>query len=235
MRRPRGRRPRSDGEAALGGVDRVLETRVEPEAAVALGERGPACDRARHRHRPRPGLRDRLGVRRGRRRPRGVEPLELAVPPDLREAVAADPGRHRLGDAQDGGGGQRRVGGVPAALERAQPRTGRERLARGDHPLRRDRGRPSEGKAVTHSRRSPRPGRPSARSAVRPAGRSRASRTGCPPRGRAGRTCARAGPRAHRRTSPRSARPRPRRRSARRRAARRSGRRSRRRRARTRP
>ena len=90
------------------------------------------------------------GIRRGRRRPGGVEPLELAVPPDLREAVAADSGRHRLGDAQDGGGGERRVGGVAAALERAQAGAGRERLARRDHPLRRDRGRAPEREPVAH-------------------------------------------------------------------------------------
>ena len=50
---PDRRRPRRDREALLGGVDRVGEARVEPEAPVSRGERRPAGDGARHRHRAR--------------------------------------------------------------------------------------------------------------------------------------------------------------------------------------
>ncbi len=71
--------------------------------------------------------------------PGRVEPFCDAVAPDDREAVAADPGRHRLGHAEHRRGRERGVGRVPAALEHAQPGAGGERLARRDHPVERDR------------------------------------------------------------------------------------------------
>ena len=149
--RPGGRGDAADREAPLGRVDRVGETRVEAEPAEALGERGPAADGARHRHRARTALVDGLErVRAGGRRARRVERREPRSSPDEGEAVAADPGGHRLGHAQHGRGGERRVGRVPAALEHPQAGAGRERLARRDHPAGRDRGWPPGGEAERH-------------------------------------------------------------------------------------
>jgi hypothetical protein len=137
---PRGRG--ADRVTALGDLDRGGEARVEPAPSVALRELDPARDRPGHRHRPRAVLghrRDRVDRRRGGSR--RVERAELAVPPHQREEVAADAGRHRLGDAQDGGSGQGGVGGVAALREHAQCRGGGERLARGRHRARGDGGR----------------------------------------------------------------------------------------------
>ena len=141
----------ADREAPLGGVDRVRETRVEPEPAVSLGERGPAGDGTRDGHRQRPDLGHGLQVLgRGGRRPGGVEALGLAVPPDDREAVAADPGRHGLGHRKHGGGGDGGVGRVAATLEHAQTRAGGELLAGRDHRAGGDGRRAAEREAEGH-------------------------------------------------------------------------------------
>ena len=141
----------ADREAPLGSVDRVRETRVEPEPAVSLGERGPAGDGTRDGHRQRPDLGHGLQVLgRGGRRPGGVEALGLAVPPDDREAVAADPGRHGLGHRKHGGGGDGGVGCVAATLEHAQTRAGGELLAGRDHRAGGDGRRAAEREAEGH-------------------------------------------------------------------------------------
>ena len=132
--------------AALGGVDRVGEARVEPEPAVAARRARPSRATA-------PGTVTERGPLLARPAPTGSapagagpaasSPTSVAVAPDQREAVAADAGRHRLGDAEHGGRGQRRVGRVAAALERPQPGRRGERLARRDHRLGRDGRRPA--------------------------------------------------------------------------------------------
>ena len=114
--------------------------RRRDRAARAARRARPSRDGAGHGDRARPALLDRLERDRVRRRgPGRVEPVRCAVSPDDREAVAADPGRHRLGHAEHRRGGERCVGRVPAALEHAQPGAGGERLARRDHPVERDR------------------------------------------------------------------------------------------------
>ena len=152
--KPRAGRLRCDGEAVLGRRDRVLEHGVEPEATEALGERGPARDRSGHRDRPRAGLLDRaLRIRAQRRRAGGVEPVQLLAVPDLGEEVAADAGRHRLGDAEDRGCGERGVHRVAAPFEGPQAGAGRERLARRHHRLGGDRGRAGDGERRGHPAR----------------------------------------------------------------------------------
>ena len=91
-------------------------------APGTVTERGPVCSTGSSA-RPAPAP---ARPRRGRR---------AAVAPDDREAVAADARRHRLGHAEHRGGRERGVGGVAAALERAQPGSRRERLARRHHRL----------------------------------------------------------------------------------------------------
>ena len=68
--------------------------------------------------------------------------MELAVAPDDRERVAADPGLGRLGDAEHGRGRERSVDRVAPTLERPHAGARRERVARGDHRVGRDRRRP---------------------------------------------------------------------------------------------
>ena len=113
---------RRDREAALGGVDRVGEARVEAEPAEPLGERRPAGDRAGNGDRARARARRparAVGRRRAPARPRPARrPRRRAR---RSRTVAADAGRHRLGHAEHRGGGERRVGRVAAALERPQP------------------------------------------------------------------------------------------------------------------
>ena len=82
--------------------------------------------------------------------PGGIEARELSVLPDDRERIAADPGRHRLGDAENGGGGKRRVDGVPPAFERPEPGLCCGRLARRDHRLRGDGGRAARRESEAH-------------------------------------------------------------------------------------
>ncbi len=152
-------------EPALGGVDRGREAAVEPEAAVALRERRPSGHGARHRHRGRAALQHRLERRRApRRRPGRVEAVELRPLRDDREAVAADPCRHRLDDAQHRRRGERGVGRRPSLGEHAQAGARRERLARGDHPVEGDGGLAPVREAERH-----RPDRrPRGRGAARP-------------------------------------------------------------------
>ena len=71
-------------------------------------------------------------------RPLAFRPWAAPVVPDDREQVAADAGRHRLADAQDGGGRDRRVDGVAAFLEHAERGTGGERVTRRGHRVGRD-------------------------------------------------------------------------------------------------
>ena len=97
-------------------------------------------------------LLDRLErIRRGGSRAGGVEAGRLAIPPDDREGIPADPGRHRLGNAEHGGSRERGVGCIPAALEGAEPRPSGERLARGDHRVRGHGWRPGRGRAPGHA------------------------------------------------------------------------------------
>ena len=125
--------------------------RVETERAVPLGERGPASDGPRHRHRLR-AVRRHVRVRaRLRGGPGGVETVGMPVLPDDGEVVAADAVPRRLGDGEHRRRGQRRVGRVAATLERAQTRPRRERLARRHHAVRRDGGRTAEAEAIAHS------------------------------------------------------------------------------------
>ena len=126
------------GHTALGRLDRTGEGGVEAEAPVALGQVGPAAHRARHGHRARPeSVHAELGQLR-RRAARGVEPVQLALPPDLREEVAADPGVARLGDAEHRRRRESSVDRVPALLEGAHPGARRQRVARRHHRVAED-------------------------------------------------------------------------------------------------
>ena len=107
-------------------------------APGTVTERGPSLLDRGHR----------LGV--SRRRPRRVQAVEAAVLPEEREGIAADPGRHRLGHAEDGGGGEPGIDRVATLFEGAQSRPRRERLARGHHRLGGDGWRACGGQAKAH-------------------------------------------------------------------------------------
>ena len=81
-------------------------------------------------------------------------PLRLRVVDDG-EQVAADAVHRRLDDGEDGRRGDGGVDGVAAVLQDAQPRRGRQRLARGDMPLRAS--TTDRGRARIPGRRSPGP------------------------------------------------------------------------------
>ena len=137
--RPGGGRPSGDGESALGGIDRVGETGLEPEPPVPGRERDPPGHGSRDGDRARTSLLDRSNrIGAPWRGAGGIEPLDSLAGPDDGERVAADASRHRFGHAQHGRSGERRIGRVPAPLEHPQPRSSRERLAGGNHALRSD-------------------------------------------------------------------------------------------------
>ena len=138
--------------------------RVEAEATEALGEVGPQPYGAGHRHRLRAVVLERPAAEVGRGAAGAVDAVQRALVPDEREGVAADPVVGRLRDRQHGGGRERRVDRVAAALERAQAGAGRERMARRDHRLGADRGHPP----------------PAARARPGPAGRGRRGRAPSP-------------------------------------------------------
>ncbi len=148
---PRGGRDRGHREPVLGGVDRRCEAGLETEPPMALGERCPARDGSRHRHRAGPERLDRaMRVGRPRRGAGRVEALEPAVAPDEREGVSADARGHRLDHREDGRGRDGGIGGVAAGLEHAEPGLRGTRLRRRDHGLAGDGRRPPGSKAIGH-------------------------------------------------------------------------------------
>ena len=113
-------------EETVGGVtDGGLEEDVERQRAVALVQRHPSGDAARHgdavpaerRHR-------RAGEHReipaGRRAAGGIQAGKLLAVPDDREGIASDAVHGRLDDGQRDGGSDRCVDGVAAARDHAR-------------------------------------------------------------------------------------------------------------------
>ena len=98
----RARSPARPRRSRLRDTHRARDGRVAPRARPSPRPHpGPSPTGGRARPRAR-GARPRRGG------PGRVETLGLPVPPDDREAVAADPGRHRLGDRQHGRRGDAR-------------------------------------------------------------------------------------------------------------------------------
>ncbi len=130
---------RRQHEAVAGVADRRLGERGERQGAVALRERDPGGDRARHGDGVPAALRHRLvtleivGRPTGGRAARCVEALQLRAVPDDGEAVAAEPVAGRLDQRQHHGGGDDGVDRVAAAPHHLQPGLRRERLRGGNH------------------------------------------------------------------------------------------------------
>ena len=110
------RRARSRRLRARRGRPRDASAPVEaePPEAGGSGRTRPATAPGTVTERG-PKRSTRAVVEHGRRAARAVEPDELAVVPDLGEAVAAEAVQVRLDDRQHGSGGERRVDGVAAA------------------------------------------------------------------------------------------------------------------------
>ena len=135
---------RRDGEAVARVVDGRLEAPPEGQGAETLREGLPAAHAPGHAPgqgaAPRDALEPALpGLLQGPRigRPsagvQAEEPALLLVPEDGEE-VATDPVAGRLGDAQDGVGGDRGVDAVAPGLEHVDARHRRQGLARAHHP-----------------------------------------------------------------------------------------------------
>ena len=125
--RPEVRRDLADRDALLGQADGRRQDVRHRQAAVLLDQIAPAGARARHGHGvgvKRRQLRDAcraqvLEGEAGRRAAGPVERRHLAGRRVVveREAVAAQPGRRRLGDVERGGDRYRRVGRVAAGAQ----------------------------------------------------------------------------------------------------------------------
>jgi len=76
-----------------------------------------------------------------------IEPLGLRVVDDGQQ-VAANAVHARLDDGENGGGGDRGIDGVAAILQHFQAGGRRQRLARGDHAVAANRGRPGAAKVA---------------------------------------------------------------------------------------
>ncbi len=140
-----------DGVAFARVRDRRLQRAIQLQRAVAREQLVPAVHDPGHADRQRAAIRDRVEApapvfvrcRRGRRasaRVQRAHALRLRVVHD-REQVSPDAVHRRLDNGQDRRGGDRRVDGVAALLQDAQPGGGRERLAGGDQTVARQHGR----------------------------------------------------------------------------------------------
>ena len=124
----------SSAKPVAGEGDRLAKEVAPRQPAEAAVHRREPGNRARHRNRQRPGARDAAGIALGRRRRRSragaVEhdgaPARLIE--DVVKAVAAEPGHHRLDDAQRHGGRDRGVDRIAARPQRQQPGLRRERV-----------------------------------------------------------------------------------------------------------
>ena len=137
---PRGRDDRGDRESFLGqrrGRLEQLGERQSSEPRVEVGPR-PYCPRDRHR---RPAVPRHLGVTPraqvlGPPSPAGptrsVEAVQAVPVPHQREGVRTEPVAGRLDDGQRGGGRDRRIHRVAAALQNGESRLRGDRLGGGD-------------------------------------------------------------------------------------------------------
>ena len=118
-------------EAVAGDADRRPQRGGKRDRPVPRQRLVPALHRAGHTHREAAEARvvegqraaafpERIGPHRRRRTLPAVDRRHLPVvrTVDDHEAPAADPGRERLGDPEDGGRGDRRVDGVATATQR---------------------------------------------------------------------------------------------------------------------
>ena len=147
--------PRGGRDAVARRVDGAGERRVEPQAPEALGGVGPRPHRAGHRDRARAVGVDGQLVDVGRRAPRAVQAVQLAVEPEQREGVAADAVVGRLADGEHRRRRQRRVDRVAARLERAHARARGQRVARGHHRVGGDRRQAGPPRRARHRREQP--------------------------------------------------------------------------------
>ncbi len=126
-------------QIAVGGVpDRRLEQVRERQLAELVRQRAPGGDDARHRHRVPAAARHGVfslevtGRHPLRRPPRGVQSVQLAVRPDQRKTVAADPVHARLDHRQRNRRGKSGVDRVAAAQIHRKARGRRQRLRGAD-------------------------------------------------------------------------------------------------------
>ena len=142
LARPAERGDRRDHVALARVTDRGLEERLERQLAVALGERDPGGNAARHGdrvpsdHRHRALAREALGRPALRRASRAVEADEALAVPENGEGVRAYAVRRRFNDGERDRGGQAGIHRIPAAREHRQARLRGERLRSRHHVLR---------------------------------------------------------------------------------------------------
>ena len=132
------RHPRRHRHPGLGMANRGRQHRVEPLEPVIRRQPHEGVDGTgqRHRigraqrHRVVPRRAQRLGVETGGRAPRAVQADDLLRPGrlDQHEAVAAQPAHLRLADAQQHGGGKRRVHRVAPLLQHVDGRLRGQRV-----------------------------------------------------------------------------------------------------------
>ncbi len=125
-------------------ADRELEHVLEPPRAEIAQEQQPAAERpgdargenARARDEPVAERTEALDRRGGRRDPLRAQDERLAAlgAPEDRGKIPAGAVQVRLDDLEGEAGGDRRVEGVPAALEHCHPCGGGEPVSRRDHP-----------------------------------------------------------------------------------------------------